>query len=207
MRRIAVTLGIAGLALTGVSVPTHADIPPGPDPGTARSELAKLTVASPHSMDGYSRDKFDIWAKQPDGCTTRQDVLKRDGKGVHEGSDGCQPTSGSWYSAYDGTTVTDVPKATIDHMVPLADAWRSGADKWSSDQRAKFGNDLTDPQLVVASESSNESKSDQDPSQWKPENKSFWCTYAEDWVGVKYKFQLNVTSSEKSALSDMLAPC
>ncbi|MDX3763873.1 hypothetical protein [Streptomyces sp. AK02-04a] len=31
-------------------------------------------------------------------------------------------------SAYDDTTVTDVAKATIDHMALLAEAWRSGAD-------------------------------------------------------------------------------
>lgn len=33
-----------------------------------------------------------------------------------------------WYSVYDDTTVTNVTQATIDHMVPLAEAWRSGSD-------------------------------------------------------------------------------
>ncbi|MFJ8098501.1 hypothetical protein [Streptomyces griseofuscus] len=36
---------------------------------------------------------------------------------------------------YDDTTVTDVAKATIDHMVSLAEAQRSGADTWTADQR------------------------------------------------------------------------
>lgn len=106
-------------------------------------------------MTGYSRDAFDVWATQPDHCTTRQDVLARDGKNIVEESDGCQPSSGSWYSEYDDTTVTVVAQATIDHMVPLANAWRSGADKWTAVQRKAFGNDLTDPQLIIASESSN----------------------------------------------------
>lgn len=48
-------------------------------------------------------------------------------------------------------------------MVPLAEAWRSGADVWSADQRKAFGNDLKDPQLLIASESSNSSKSDCSP--------------------------------------------
>ncbi|MFF0386902.1 DUF1524 domain-containing protein [Streptomyces sp. NPDC004286] len=158
-------------------------------------------------MDGYSRDAFDIWSTQADGCTTRQDVLARDGDGVQEGSDGCQPTSGSWYSAYDGTTVTVVAQATIDHMVPLAEAWRSGADDWSADQRKAFGNDLKDPQLLIASESSNSSKSDSGPADWKPANHDFWCTYAEDYTHVKSIWKLTTTDDEKSALTSMLDTC
>ncbi len=158
-------------------------------------------------MDGYSRDAFDIWASQPDGCTTRQDVLARDGQDVVEGSDGCQPTSGTWYSAYDDQNVTVVAQATIDHVVPLADAWRSGADQWTAAQRKAFGNDLTDSQLIIASSSSNSSKSDQDPSTWKPTNQAYWCTYGEQYTDIKYKFSLTVTDPEKAALGELLDAC
>lgn len=202
---VATLVGIAALA--GPSTLAAADPPPPPPVSTARTELAALTVGTPHSMTGYSRDAFDIWAGQPDGCTTRQDVLARDGDGVVEGSDGCQPTSGSWYSAYDGTTVTVVAQATIDHVVPLADAWRTGADQWTSAQRKAFGNDLTDAQLIIASSSSNSSKGDKDPSEWKPPNTAYWCTYGEQYVSVKYAFHLFVTGDEKSALGDLLDAC
>lgn len=50
-------------------------------------------------------------------------VLVRDGSGVNTDS-ACQPTSGSWYSPYDGVTVTASSSVDIDHMVPLAHAWR-----------------------------------------------------------------------------------
>ena len=30
-------------------------------------------------------------------------------------------------------------------MVPLANAWRSGADEWDDDRRGDFANDLTRP--------------------------------------------------------------
>ena len=202
---VATLVGIA--ALVGPSTLAAADPPPPPPASTARTELAALTVGTPHSMTGYSRDAFDVWAGQPDGCTTRQDVLARDGDGVVEGSDGCQPTSGSWYSAYDGTTVTVVAQATIDHVVPLADAWRTGADQWTAAQRKAFGNDLTDAQLIIASSSSNSSKGDKDPSEWKPPNTAYWCTYGEEYVSVKYAFHLFVTSDEKSALGDLLDAC
>ncbi len=210
MRRPAVTfvatlIGLASLA--GVSSQALADPPPPPSESQARAELEALVVGTPHSMDGYSRDAFDIWARQPDGCTTRQDVLARDGDGVVEGSDGCQPTSGSWYSAYDDQNVTVVAQATIDHVVPLADAWRSGADEWSAEQRKAFGNDLTDSQLIIASSSSNSSKSDQDPSTWKPPNQAYWCTYGEQYTDIKSKFSLTVTAEEKAALGELLDAC
>ncbi|MBJ6636814.1 HNH endonuclease [Streptomyces sp. DHE7-1] len=208
MHRVTLGLPIAALLLAVVdTAPALADPPPPPSTATARTELAALTVAAPHSMDGYARDKFDIWSTQPDGCTTRQTVLARDGKELQDKPDHCQPASGSWYSAYDDTTVSEVAKATIDHMVPLAEAWRSGADTWTADQRKAFGNDLKDPQLLIASESSNTSKSDSGPADWKPTNHAFWCTYAKDYTHIKSVWKLTTTSNEKSAVSSMLDTC
>ena len=178
-----------------------------PDEVTARARLDELVVADPHRMDGYSRDAFDVWSTQPGGCTTRQKVLAREGKRVVDRDGDCQPESGSWYSVYDDTTVTVVAQATIDHVVPLAEAWRSGADRWDAERRRAFGNDLKDPQLIIASEASNSSKSDSGPADWKPENKAFWCTYAEDYILVKHKFALTATGDEVAALDDMLDTC
>nr|WP_145491983.1 MULTISPECIES: DUF1524 domain-containing protein [Streptomyces] len=208
MRRALFGLPATALLLTVVAAaPALADPPAPPSAATARAELSALTVATPHSMDGYARDKFDIWASQPDGCTTRQEVLARDGKNVQDKPGSCQPSSGTWYSVYDDTTVTTVANATIDHMVPLAEAWRSGADVWSADQRKAFGNDLKDPQLLIASESSNSSKSDSGPADWKPTNHAFWCTYSKDYVHIKSVWKLTTTDKEKAALSSMLDTC
>ncbi|MEU1203530.1 HNH endonuclease family protein [Streptomyces sp. NPDC005813] len=208
MHRNAYGLPAASLVLLGIcTTPALADPPAPPSTATARSELAALTVATPHSMDGYARDKFDIWSTQPDGCTTRQDVLARDGKDVEDEPGSCQPSSGSWYSAYDDTTVTTVAQATIDHMVPLAEAWRSGADAWTADERKAFGNDLKDPQLLIASQSSNSAKSDSGPAEWKPTNHAFWCTYAKDYTHIKSIWKLTTTDDEKMALTSMLDTC
>ncbi|MFJ4802266.1 GmrSD restriction endonuclease domain-containing protein [Streptomyces murinus] len=208
MRRALFGLPATALLLTVVAAaPALADPPAPPSAATAHAELSALTVATPHSMDGYARDAFDIWASQPDGCTTRQEVLARDGKNVQDKPGSCQPSSGTWYSAYDDSTVTTVAKATIDHMVPLAEAWRSGADVWSADQRKAFGNDLKDPQLLIASESSNSSKSDSGPAAWKPTNHAFWCTYSKDYVHIKSVWKLTTTDKERAALSSMLDTC
>ncbi|MEU0008051.1 hypothetical protein ABZ079_28260 [Streptomyces sp. NPDC006314] len=112
-RRAAFGLPATTLVPIGASAaPARAEPPAPPSTATARQELAALTVAAPHSMDGYARDKFDIWSSQPGGCTTRQTVLARDGKDVQDKPGSCQPASGSWYSIYDDTVVTDVTKAT-----------------------------------------------------------------------------------------------
>lgn len=217
MRRVWAAAGVVGLlAVGGCKASTIAGPSDPPTtgggsstaaPAAIRAELRGLKVAAEGSMRGYTREKFSIWARESDHCTARQDVLKRDGKKVVEQANGCQPKSGSWYSAYDGKTVTAVAQATIDHVVPLAEAWRSGADHWSPSQRKAFGNDLKDPQLVIASQRSNSSKGDSGPEEWKPADHGDWCTYATDYVEVKHHWKLTTTTAERSALTSMLATC
>lgn len=175
------------------------------------------------SEDGYSRDKFPHWITQSGTCNTREVVLKRDGTNVVQSAQ-CEATSGTWKSPYDSKTWTDAEDIQIDHMVPLANAWRvsansaysvllmltrlqSGASRWTTDQRRDFANDLVRPQLWAVTGSVNGNKSDSSPDEWKPPLSSFHCTYAEAWVAVKGYYNLTITSAEKGALSDMLATC
>jgi hypothetical protein len=167
--------------------------------------LESLTVAASRSMTGYSRDRFSHWRKTGTNCDVRYTVLERDGKNVTK--NGCNVTDGEWYSVYDGLTLNDPLEVDIDHMVPLANAWRSGADKWTDQKRSDFANDLERPQLIAVSRGSNRSKGDQDPSQWQPENFNYFCKYAQAWITVKTHWQLTVTKDEKNALTDMLGTC
>ncbi|MGW8847288.1 HNH endonuclease family protein [Streptomyces xiamenensis] len=176
-----------------------------PTPEDARTQLGELTVAEQRPMTGYNRDKFPHWASQ-DGCTARQQTLLRDGEDVVT-DDKCQPTSGSWYSAYDGETLNEAKDVDIDHMVPLANAWRSGADSWDTDRRAAFANDLTHPQLLGVSASSNRSKGDQGPEDWQPPLEDFWCEYGLAWTRVKHEYDLTVTQDEHDELNAMLNTC
>lgn len=115
--------------------------------------------------------------------------------------------SGDWYSEYDGASFTDGSDLDIDHVVPLAEAWRSGADSWSDQEREDFANDLEGPQLIAVSASSNRSKGDQDPSSWWPTRTAYQCTYAKMWVATKYRWGLALQSAEKTALSTRLESC
>jgi hypothetical protein len=171
----------------------------------ATAQLKKLKVAKAGSMRGYSREKFPHWRDTGENCDIRDSVLKRDGKKVK--TSGCNVVAGTWLSLYDGRTLDSPTKVDIDHVVPLANAWRSGASGWTTERREDFANDLDRPQLVAVSQTSNRGKGDQDPSTWKPSETSTWCEYAEDWITVKSYWKLTVTTKEKTALSDMLKEC
>ncbi|CAM5724726.1 hypothetical protein SGLAM104S_10110 [Streptomyces glaucescens] len=116
-------------------------------------------------------------------------------------------TSGSWYSPYDGATWTAASDVDIDHLVPLAEAWDSGADSWTTSRRQAFANDLTRPQLLAVTDHVNQAKGDQDPATWMPSRTTYRCTYVRAWVQVKYYYGLSVDSAEKSALQSHLAAC
>ncbi|KAJ5344038.1 hypothetical protein MYU51_016787 [Penicillium brevicompactum] len=206
-------MGISGVAwllvvcqpLLSGALPTPS--PPGiPSASTAVSELAGLTVAAQGSQDGYSRTLFPHWITQSGTCNTREVVLARDGTNVVQSSS-CAATSGSWYSPYDGATWSAASDVDIDHMVPLSNAWKSGAASWTTEDRRAFANDLTNPQLLAVTDSVNSSKGDKGPEDWKPPLASYYCTYAKMWVKVKSVYKLTVTSAEKSALVQMLDTC
>ncbi|TCC61251.1 HNH endonuclease [Kribbella pittospori] len=202
----ALTAVAATAAFTLSAGPALAYPPDPPSAGTAATQLASLTVKTEGSTSGYSRDLFPHWITQSGSCDTREQVLKRDGTGVTVDSS-CQPTTGRWYSVYDATYVNDSSGVDIDHIVPLAEAWKSGANGWSTARRQQFANDLSIAQLIAVSASSNRSKGDKDPSEWKPTNSSVHCIYAREWIWVKYTYGLSLQSAEKTALQQMLAAC
>ncbi|MFD8519395.1 HNH endonuclease family protein [Streptomyces capillispiralis] len=172
---------------------------------TARGYLATLPVRT-EDRTGYNRDLFPHWITISGTCNTRETVLKRDGSNVQTDSS-CASTSGSWYSPYDGATWTAASDVDIDHLVPLAEAWDSGADAWTTSRRQSFANDLTRPQLLAVTDNVNQAKGDQDPATWMPSRTAYHCTYVRAWVQVKYYYGLSVDSAEKSALQSRLASC
>ena len=208
-RRIPVVAPSAALAATTglLTAPTaQAAMPTPVSASTARTYLSQLTVSPEGSSDGYSRSKFPHWITQSGTCNTREVVLKRDGTNVQQDSS-CAAVSGSWYSQYDGATWTAASDLDIDHMVPLAEAWRSGASGWTTAERQSFANDLTRPQLIAVTDNVNQSKGDQDPAEWLPPRTAYLCTYVRAWVHVKHYYDLSVDAAEKTALQSALNNC
>jgi hypothetical protein len=205
-KALVLTLLTVILLQFGFGTPAYATPPGVPTTAAAKTQLAALSVAAWTHTTTYDRDLFPTWDTISGTCNTRETVLKRDGAGVVVNS-ACAATSGTWRSPYDGATWTAASDLDIDHMVPLKNAWISGAWAWTTAKRESFANDLTDPQLLAVTDNVNQSKSDQSPDAWKPPLSSYYCTYAKAWTRVKYVWALTVTSAEKSALTSMLGTC
>ena len=157
----------------------------------------------------YDRDLWGGWIDANHDCQdTRTEVL------IDESlvpptlsADGCRVIAGQWLSYYDGELITAPRVLDIDHLVPLAEAHRSGGSAWSRDRKLAYANDLDDAEhLVAVTARSNRQKSDQDPSTWRPRREA-WCRYARAWRGVKVRWTLMIDAAEEAALREMESSC
>jgi hypothetical protein len=174
------------------------------------SLLAELPVDNaPARHTGYQRDYFMAWIDaDSDGCNTRAEVLVLQSQSATSSRGRCTITTGAWYSPFDNQSFTLASDVDIDHLVPLKEAWISGAHAWDSSTRIQFGNDLGyAASLIAVSSTSNSSKSDSDPSEWLPPHRDYHCDYVASWVGVKWRWNLTVDDVEKMTLSSVLNGC
>lgn len=164
--------------------------------------IGDLPVAA-ENRTGYSRDLFQHWIDADgDGCSTRNEVLIAEAEEAPSVGSGCSLSGGRWYSYYDGLSWTLTSDIDIDHMVPLAEAWDSGARTWTSTERKNYANDLGYyGSLVGVTDNENQEKSDADPAEWMPDLQK--CRYLKEYVSVKIRWGLSVDSTEKSALTNL----
>ena len=206
-RRAAVAVA-AVLATWSCAGPADEARPPGADDAAL---LSRLTVAEVSAdLPDYDRELFEHWIDADgDGCDTREEVLIAESEGPAQvDAFGCKVVAGDWTSAYDGAVVTDPAELDADHFVPLRASWVAGAHAWDAERRKAFANDLEHPEALIAvTASSNRSKGDKDPSEWRPDARAYWCTYARSWITVKLAWDLTVHGAEKDALAEMLGTC
>jgi hypothetical protein len=201
LRRTLVTLALA-CGLVAVPQSAHAASYSAPLM-TAISDLAVATEV----RTGYDRDLFPHWIDADgDGCSTRNEVLIAEADDPVTVGSGCSLSGGRWFSYYDRVSWTNTSDVDIDHMVPLAEAWDSGARTWSTSTRQAYANDLGDYRsLVGVTDNVNQSKGDQDPTTWMPQYDT--CRYLREWVAVKHRWRLSVDSAERSALQSLASGC
>ncbi|MGW5134196.1 HNH endonuclease family protein [Streptomyces sp. NPDC004135] len=163
------------------------------------------------SRDGYTRTSFRHWnaGDDPtDGCHTRAEVLLHEAVEAPAVGANCRLEGGRWFSYYDAVTVTGPSGLDIDHMVPLAEAWDSGASAWSAQRREAYANDQgQEASLAAVTARSNRSKADQDPAQWLPPAAEAHCRYAAEWVATKLRWSLTADEPEIAALRDLGDKC
>ncbi|MFC3994310.1 HNH endonuclease family protein [Nocardiopsis sediminis] len=206
MKRLSTVVAAGTLAAAVVLTPAAAQAETLTLPLT--DAVASLTTAE-EDRTGYERNAFRHWVDtDSDGCNTRYEVLIEEAVTAPVVDARCQLQGGEWTSYYDGVTHSDPRRLDIDHMVPLAEAWDSGASAWDADRRRDYANDLGDPRsLVAVTAAANRSKADQDPATWLPPSAEVHCRYISEWVAVKLRWGLAADPAEQDALTTIAADC
>ncbi|MFC7993999.1 HNH endonuclease family protein [Streptomyces pilosus] len=209
---LTLTVVVRGLAAASLAV-----LPltiPAPAHAAETLPLAEAVTSLPvdsESRDGYNRDAFRHWntGDDPsDGCNTRAEVLLSEAVEPPLVEPGCRLTGGRWWSYYDQMWVTPASGLDIDHMVPLAESWDSGASAWTAQRREAYANDQgAQASLVAVTARSNRSKADQDPAEWLPPAAGVHCRYGAEWVATKLRWSLTADEAEVTALREMAADC
>ncbi|MFF9336971.1 HNH endonuclease family protein [Streptomyces albogriseolus] len=206
------TTVLRGLAAASVAVlPLTASSPASAAETLPLAEAVIRLPVEAESRDGYDRDAFRHWntGDDPsDGCNTRAEVLLDEAVEPPTVGPRCRLSGGRWWSYYDQVWVTSASDLDIDHMVPLAESWDSGASVWTTQRREAYANDQgAEASLVAVTARSNRSKADQDPAEWLPPATEVHCRYAAEWVGTKLRWSLTADEAEVAALREVAAAC
>lgn len=223
-----------GLFGIGAPDSAEVPVPPGTlDPVAATQALKTLAVAPPAGLTGYDRDCGrgsacvfgPAWSDDVEvaggrnGCDTRNDLLNRDlqagqvaGVAVpkrYREPGRCVVIEGVLNDPYTGRpihfTKEHAGAVQVDHVVPLAAAWRAGAAAWDPRRRQNFANDPIN--LLVVDGPTNQGKGDATAEEWMPPNSAYRCEYARIMVTVKAAYALTVTPTEQAALQAALGSC
>ena len=172
---------------------------------SGRALLSRLRVVQESSAAGFLAWSFGGWRDvDADGCSTREEVLLRESREPAQLGSGCRVVSGRWVSSYEGRNSASPAGLRVDGLVPLREAWQSGAGLWSAATRSRFRNDLTYAwSLNAVTASVADSRGTRDPQGWLPAFQK--CGYALHWVAVKYRWGLTIDAREKTALRSVLA--
>lgn len=185
--------------------------PPSPTPsatGDAAQALESLPVKGRAPQTGYDRDLFgQSWTDDVgvqggrNGCDTRNDILRRDlrGVGLKPTSNGCTVLTGTLRDPFSGDRLgfergPQSAEVQVDHLVALSNAWQTGAQGWSAQKRQDFANDPLN--LLAVRGDLNAQKGDGDAATWLPPRKAFRCDYVARQIAVKARYGLWVTPPE-----------
>ena len=198
-------------------VPTPAPSVPDPPPDAAPAESAapaviELQIAAPYLGEvRYDRAEWRHWTDDDGDCQdARQETLIAESAVPVEfrDADRCKVAAGRWIGPYTGTAVENPSDLDIDHVVPLYNAHKSGAWRWTAERKRQYANYLEYPgHLIAATASANRQKGAKGPEEWRPPDESYWCRYALDWASIKAQWGLTATESEAAALREMSATC
>ncbi len=178
--------------------------------GAAVKALDRLEVKGRAAKTGYARTEFGNGWTSVGGCDTRNTILYRDLAEVVT-DQSCKVVSGMLSDPYTGEVIRFIrgPETSqliqIDHVVALSNAWQTGAQALTPEERVLLANDPLN--LLAVDGAANQQKSDGDAATWLPPNKPFRCQYVARQIAVKQKYVLWVTPAEKEAMERVLRLC
>ena len=180
--------------------------------------LAALPDYTPDAAiaDAYERRAFGSgWRDYDgDGEDARAEVLLAFHRGgrrkVPIEMDGDRVVAGRWICRFSHEEVLAAGELDIDHLVPLREAWVSGAHAWERDRAARYANgqgvrSLRRGWLIPVLAGLNRSKGAKRPDEWMPPSERYHVHYAREWVEAKHYWKLAVLPSERDALIEALA--
>ncbi len=191
-------------------VPSLQQSSPPPAANSAMAALQGLPVKGRAAKTGYARTQFSNGWQQVAGCDERNNILRRDLRHVVSDAD-CHVISGILDDPYTGKTIYfkrgpgSSARVQIDHVVALSNAWQTGAQQLSYQQRQALANDPLE--LLAVDGTANQQKSDGDAATWLPAYKPFRCQYVARQIAIKQKYALWVTPPEKQAMQHVLHSC
>ncbi|MEV5680590.1 HNH endonuclease [Streptomyces sp. NPDC052164] len=200
--------GAGALTLVGVlALALPAFGPPSPARAAGVTTLAdavgKVPVVPEHS-GGFTPGAFPHWnaGQDPDdGCDTRGEVLLEEAIEEPRTGAGCVLSGGRWRSNYDGQETTEPGALQVVHTVQLAEAWESGASKWTAARREAYANDQgASTSLTAITARTAKQRGDRDPADWLPPVPAEHCRYIAEWVATKLRWRLDADTDEHEAL-------
>lgn len=157
-------------------------------------------------------EMFGTWVNEnaPQDCyNTRAEVLLRDLDGKVKVSftaaNPCIVSKGEWHDPYSGKDFKLASAVQVDHVVPLKNAYRSGAHAWTRERRCHYANYLDDSMhLLSVSGHENMAKGDSGPEAYLPPDEGYVCEYIANWMRIKASWNLTFSSEEQAAIEKEL---
>ena len=163
--------------------------------------------------DYRKREKFfneDDWSFEEDfdgDCqSTRQEMLILTSRidVRYTNPRNCVVRTGEWLDEYTGELFKVAVKLEVDHIIPRMYAHTHGGDRWTPEKKLTFANDPLNIMLVERREIRR--KRDRGPSRYLPRDE-FQCEYINLWNQISEKYDLQLSTSDRSTISRLNADC
>ena len=163
--------------------------------------------------DYRKREKFfneDDWSFEEDfdgDCqSTRQEMLILTSRidVRYTNPRNCVVRTGEWLDEYTGELFKVAVKLEVDHIIPRMYAHTHGGDRGTPEKKLTFANDPLNIMLVERREIRR--KRDRGPSRYLPRDE-FQCEYINLWNQISEKYDLQLSTSDRSTISRLSADC